>query len=221
MGWTSYRATHYKWIGKGTKRSYVVDRKSECDNMLNDNMVDRDNKIIGKFEVLKSSMVGSVYYAAVKRTHFATETTPEYSKVFAAIFLTSTSSKDYFNFSYKDMDESVGPYYYDCPKGILDLLTPTDNELANNWRMKCREELDKKKNPNALSNLPEYTVIKVVLPFDTQRHSKGDEITLTKRKWGRSCKWFVNGSNCYFTAGLMKSLEQHYEIVNNGKEVKI
>ena len=214
MGWTSYRAIHYKWVGKGTKRNYVIDRKAECDNILNDNMVDRDNKIIGNFEVLKSSMVGSVYYAAAKRVRFATETTPEYSKVFAAIFLTSTDTKDYCNFSYKDMDETMGPYKYDCPKGILDLLTPTDNECANNWRAKCREQLEKKKNPNALSKLPENTVIKVVLPFDTQRYSKGDEVVLTKRKWGRSCKWFVSGTNCYFTSGLMKLLEEDYEIIN-------
>ncbi len=36
--------------------------------------------------------------------------------------------KDYFNFSYNDMDESAGPSYYDCPKGILDMLTPTEYE---------------------------------------------------------------------------------------------
>ena len=97
------------------------------------------------------------------------------------------------------------------------MLTPTESEWANNWRVKCREQLDKKKNPDALSKLPEGSVIKVVMPFDTQRHKEGDKITLTKTKWSSRCKWFVNGSNCYFTAGLMKSLEGHYEVIKRGE----
>ena len=64
MGWTSYHATHYK--------NGMVDRKAECDSIFNDVMVTRDSDIpIGKFEVLKSTMVGSTYYAAVKKTRFA------------------------------------------------------------------------------------------------------------------------------------------------------
>lgn len=213
MGWTSYHATHYK-NGK-------IDRKGECDAYFMKGL----NR--GHYDVLKSSMVGKVYYAAVKPlkkyskddvgNEIIVDIPTDEQQVFGVVFLTSTDVKDYHNFSYKEMDETVGPCYYDCPKGILDLLTPIDSEWANNWRAKCREQLEKKKNPNALSNLPEYTVIKVVLPFDTQRHSKGDELTLTKRKWGRSCKWFVNGSNCYFTSGLMKSLDGHYEVIKRGE----
>ena len=142
MGWTSYCASHYK-NGK-------VDRKAECDNIFNGDMVSwsEDHKVIGRYEVLKSSMVGSTYYAAVKRTKFATETEPELSRVFAAICLTSTNIKDYYNFSYKDMDESCGPYQCDCPKGILDLLSPTENEYALQWRQACRDNLAAKKNPH-------------------------------------------------------------------------
>lgn len=197
MGWTSYHATHYK-NGK-------VDRKAELDAMYN---WEDENR---KCEVLRSSMVGSTYYAAVKSFN----KTNGYERVCAAICLTSTNSKDYYNFAYKDMDETCGPYKYDCPKGILDLLTPTDSEWANNWREKCREQLDKKRSPNSLSKLPEGSVIKVVLPFDTQRYRAGSEVTLTKRKWGKRCKWFT--SNCYFTQGLMKQLEEHYEVIKKGE----
>lgn len=197
MGWTSLNATYYK-NGK-------VDRKAECDQLFN---WEDNNR---KCEVLKSSMVGSTYYAAVRSLN----KTNGYERIFAAICLTSTNAKDYFNFAYKDMDESMGPYKYDCPKGILDLLTPTESEFANEWRKKCYETLAKKKNPDALSNLPEGSVIKVVLPFDTQRHKAGTEVILTKTKWGRKCKWFT--SNCYFTSGLMKSLEGYYEIVKRGE----
>ena len=126
MGTTFYHATNYK-NGK-------VDRKAECDKILEYVSETRQQR------VLKSSMVGSTYYAAV-------ETIREGSReVWAAVFITygQDRSDPYYNFGYKDMEESMGPYYYDCPKGILDLLTPTDNECANDWRRKCREKKEKK-----------------------------------------------------------------------------
>lgn len=213
MGWTSYNATHYK---KGK-----VDRKAECDSIFNDVMVTRDSDIpIGKFEVLKSAVVGSTYYAAVKKTKFATETEPEDVKVFAAVCLTSTDMKDYFNFAYKDMDETMGPYKYDCPKGILDLLTPTDNEYANEWRKKCYENIAKKKAPNGFNKLPVGTVIKVVMPFDTNYFKAGQEVKLEKRiKWGSNrTEWLTKTPPmCRFTAGLMKILAENYEIINKGE----
>ncbi|MDN5375448.1 MAG: hypothetical protein PWQ39_488 [Thermacetogenium sp.] len=42
----------------------------------------------------------------------------------------------------------MGPYCYDCPERILKLLTPTENEWANEWRRKCWERIEaKKKRP--------------------------------------------------------------------------
>ena len=212
MGWTSYHATHYK-NGK-------IDRKAECDAYFMEGL----NQ--GYYDVLKSAMVGGTYYAAVKPLkkygdkdesgeRAIVDIPTNEQRVFGVVFLTSTDSKDYFNFSYKNMDETVGPCCYDCPKGILDLLTPTDSEWANDWRAKCREQLEKKKNPNALSKLPEDSVIKVTLPFDTRRYKQGDEVILTKTRWGKRCKWFA--SSCYFTQGLMKQLEEHYEVVKRGE----
>lgn len=217
MGWTSYRAeTQYK------NGRYVVDRKAECDKIFNDDMVSwgDEHKVIGKFEVLKSSMVGSTYYAAVKRTKFATETEPELSQVFAAICLTSTNMKDYFNFAYKDMDESCGPYQCDCPKGILDLLSPTENEYANEWRKQCYENLAKKKNPNAFNKLPVGTRIKVVMPCDTNYFKAGQEVSLQKRtKWSSNrTEWITTISPyCRFPASMMKWFEDSYEIISKGE----
>lgn len=110
MGWTSYHAQFYK-NGK-------VDRKKELDFEF-----DRSDS----FRVLKSSMVGSTYYAAVSNGEI----------VFGLVVRTATDSKDYCNFSYKAMDETEEPYLYDCPKAILDMLSPTDNEYALRWRNKC------------------------------------------------------------------------------------
>jgi hypothetical protein len=36
------------------------------------------------------------------------------------------------------MDETMGPVESRCPERILDLLTPTDSEYANEWRARCR-----------------------------------------------------------------------------------
>lgn len=115
MGWTYTQAKFWK---KGK-----VDRKAECDSLLT----------WGEQTVLKSSMVGTTYYAAVKRG----------DNVWGAIFLTAT---DGFYFGYKDMDETCMPYYFDCPVSILNLLTPTDNEDANKWRNACREKRAKAKS---------------------------------------------------------------------------
>lgn len=52
---------------------------------------------------------------------------------------------DYCNFGYKDMDETMGPYRYECPERILKLLTPTNHEWAKEWREKCWENTRAKK----------------------------------------------------------------------------
>jgi hypothetical protein len=210
MGWTEYHT--YEIYNPKTGR-YIVDRKTECDKLFNCDMV----KGLGKFEVLKSRMVGSTYYAAVKRTTFATETKPEEVIVFAAIVLTAVNSKSYYNFAYKDMDETVGPYKYDCPKSILDLLTPTESEWANEWRKQCYERLKNKNNPNGLNKLPLGTAIKVTMPFDTKFYNKGDTVTLTKCNLFGSNRTGWYASRARFTNSLMKSLEEHYEIVKKGE----
>ena len=194
MGWTSYHATHYK--------NGRIDRKAEIDAMWNDDSS-------GKFIVLKSSMKGSTYYGAIKQKN--TE------KVFAVVFLTSTDMKDYFNFSYKDMDETCGPYYFDCPKGILDLLTPTDSEYANAWRKRCYENIKAKKDPNALANLPVESEIKVIMPCETMFYNKGDEVILTKYKNYRSNRTAWYADKARFSQKLMRVITD-YEVIKRGNE---
>lgn len=43
-----------------------------------------------------------------------------------------------YGWGYKDMDESMGPYYYDCPLELLDQAGPTPHETAQRWREKVR-----------------------------------------------------------------------------------
>lgn len=124
MGWTSQRAIFYK---NGT-----VDRKAEMDNYFKE-----EDSANGKYryKTLKSAMVGSTYYAAIEKINNETKE----REVFALICLTSVNMSDYFNFSYKDMDETMGPSERKCPIGILNLLTPTNYQWANEWREDCRK----------------------------------------------------------------------------------
>lgn len=183
MGWTSYRADHYKWSGK----SRIVDRKAECDAYFMEGL----NK--GHFEVLKSAMVGTTYYAAVKSLKKAitdeqgnfkyVDLSENEQEVWAAIFLTSTDMKDYYNFSYKDMDETCGPCYNECPVGILKLLTPTESKNANDWRNACLEYHKKKKEDvNDISKLRVGSKVKFI--------ANGREYIMRK-EYG--CAYLMNG----------------------------
>lgn len=140
MGWTQYHATYFK---KGT-----VDRKAEMDAQFT--QLEHDG--YAQLTVLKSSMVGSTYYGAIE-----VRRNNEVEKVFGVVCLTSVEKNRWI--SYKDMDETMIPYSYDCPISILKLLTPTDNESANEWRRLCREHKAQKKTHD-LGALPIGTVIK-------------------------------------------------------------
>jgi hypothetical protein len=72
-------------------------------------------------KVLQSAIVKGVYYAAVKCAS---------GSVVAIVTLIEGGG-------WKTMDESMGPYYYDCPASVLSLLTPTKYESALKWRAKC------------------------------------------------------------------------------------
>lgn len=76
-----------------------------------------------------------VFYAAVENGEDAAY---EPGRVWALVVLMHWSRADYFNFTYKDMSETMGPGEDTCPAKILDLLSPTDSEWANQWRERCR-----------------------------------------------------------------------------------
>lgn len=82
--------------------------------------------------ILASGVVDGVFYAAVQNG----------DEVFGAVVLMQRA-KDYFNFGYKAMDDAMGPWESQAPAKVLDLLTPTDNENANEWRARCRANLAK------------------------------------------------------------------------------
>ena len=110
------------------------------------------------YEVVKDAVVGSVYYGAIR-----CKATGE---VGCLVVLIHIARNDYCNFGMKWMGETCEPYYYDCPKSVLDALSPTDNEYAKRWREKCRQRLREKKE-NVLGKAPVGATLKVHLKDGT------------------------------------------------------
>lgn len=83
----------------------------------------------------------------------------------AVVMLLSMGKEDRngCNFYYKDMDETMGPFIYNAPKAMLDLLDKypaPNNERAVEWRRLCRERLANRKSVHA------GTVIKFAVPIE-------------------------------------------------------
>lgn len=119
MGWLYM----YSLDGHKTPKAYL------------DNQLTYSNERVTS-KVLDSASKLGAYYAAVEHAF------PDGRRdVFAVICLVNyrkSGYKDGTIFGYKDMSENMGPYEVECPLRILDLLTPTDNENANQWRQACR-----------------------------------------------------------------------------------
>jgi hypothetical protein len=95
-----------------------------------------------KWELTDVSMRGTTAYGIHKCLDKATNIL----MAEAMIFLTR-KERDWIYF--KEMGESVHPYYYDAPKKLLDKLDalfPPCNDNAKIWREACRKRAEKKKS---------------------------------------------------------------------------
>lgn len=140
-------------------------------------------KVLFDCTILKDRMVGSTYYAAVKSKN---------DDVFIFVALTSAEKWD---FGYKDMEASMGPYVYTCPESILKLNT-YHGGYTDEWIDKCRFVAERKKKLNKAKK------IQVKMPFDTKHFHEGETVNLYKngRHWV-VCGWYVR-----FTPQLMNQL---------------
>lgn len=152
MGWTSYNARYYK-NGK-------IDRKREMDSYFIEGLNE------GFYEIVKSAMVGSVYYAAIRQLMRCVKADNERGydrvaipeneqKVYGVVMLTQVDMSDYYNIAYKDISEDMGPYESKCPVSIIKALSPTTNENALAWRQRCIDYAKTK----GMRNLPIGTII--------------------------------------------------------------
>jgi hypothetical protein len=152
------------------------------------------NSLGPKFTIHADATVKGTWYAAVSH-----ENKPD--QVFCLVYLTRWMPKDEYNFGYKDMDESVGPYANDCPARILDLLTPTDSEYANAFRKRCR----------AFAALPKVEVGQTVRTKQMIRFGSREENTFTKVSLPRRKNIFRAGSGQLVRFPNLKNYE--FEIV--------
>lgn len=94
-------------------------------------------------KVLKSALHGySTWYAAVERIEKATR-----ARSVEAFVILVRFTRD--EMGYKGLHEEMGPVETHCPESILDLLTPTTNPHALQWRASCRERHAKRRLVNA------------------------------------------------------------------------
>lgn len=75
--------------------------------------------------LVKGAWRGSHFYYAARLSD---------GTVYGGVVLAS-QDKDFWYF--KNVDETMGPYYTNCPKSILEALTEPANEYAKTWRERC------------------------------------------------------------------------------------
>lgn len=191
MGWTSFSA---KADYKGRiNRKKVLDEQftSESKNY--------------SWKVEKSAMVGTTYYSAISKEN--KETNDTYT--FGMVALTSVDNNQWDNFAYKEMDETMGLYCYECPEAILKLLSPTDDKWSNEWRQACRASNQaKKERRNAMKSFQIGDKIKSKLWYENERILELAMVN-NQRKW---VDW-----NAYVKFSQKQVFEYPYERLN--KEV--
>lgn len=123
--------TSYLWA-KCWKNTFV-DRKAELDNYNNYTVKDKLGNVIRKLEVVKSTMIGSKYFAAIKYDEYTVKAVMCTIKVKGGR-VTITRTRE---------DENIKDY--SCPLSIIKCLTPTLDVVSNEWRDKCIENHNIKK----------------------------------------------------------------------------
>jgi hypothetical protein len=101
-----------------------------------------------------------VYYAAVREDDGVVAYVTAYAKQDGGVV-------------YKNFTERSLPYFFTAPDNVMAALSPTDNECAQEWRAKVREQAAKNYGPSRLRDGMRVT-------FDA-RWSVGNEFVARKR----------------------------------------
>jgi hypothetical protein len=117
--------------------------------------------------------------------------------------------KDGNDRGYKPVEETMGPFESDCPARILDLLTPTDSQYANEWRERCRNRAATKQGRPKVGQ-----VIRFNAPLKFSDGSLESEFTISKKQYrGRNTTVYQgkNGRD-YRITGINR---MKYEVVSS------
>lgn len=158
MGWTYTNKTKGKSV------------KSFFENEFNSD---------GRFKVLDCAVVN------MRTAYLACEITKQDGSKYvgAIICLLNYDNNSYYNFGYKDIDETMGACESECPERILKLLSPVEEftndgdtrTWASEWRKRCWDNVEKQKN---IKKIGLGTVIKFENPV---RFTDGSAISLFVR----------------------------------------
>lgn len=158
-----------------------------------------------KYTILASATKGFTFYAAVKNI--------ETGAVDGLVILFRWSTREFFNFGTKWMDESVGPCESEAPAKVLDLLTPTTSEWANEWRERCRKNLDRAAETKVkTATVKVGDVIRVKEPLNFTGGMKATDFQL--RVGGNAKRWTANpGTMSAFGCRLPRDWARRYDWV--------
>jgi len=92
-------------------------------------------------DVIKDSVVGNHYWAVIQRAD---------GERFIFLAMMQPGSPG-LGWGYKDLDESMHPYYYDCPLGLLALAGPTSSKSAQDWRAGVRDFHESRRKRQAVA----------------------------------------------------------------------
>ncbi len=126
--------------------------------------------------------------------------------VFAVVCLVrwNPRSSDGHQFGYKDLSENMGPYESDCPSSILDLLSPTENAYALDWRARCRANLDRRAR-----KLADGDRIRLAEPMTFTDGHVAQEFIVCKR--GRRVVLRDPGNGCFYR--ISRLMERAWSII--------
>jgi hypothetical protein len=153
----------------------------------------------GEWKILDCAVMG------MKTAYMAMEIIPTQGerKVIGLVCLLGYRKNDWYNFGYKDMDETMGPCESECPKKILDLLTPTESSYALAWRARCLENLEKKQNRPRLQI---GHVVKFSAPIS---FANGDTRDTFKVKSTKPLRFTTPGEYCGITYKISQRVLAH------------
>ena len=103
MGWTYVKLSRHETPVEYITRTFSYERNG------------------AKAAVLAAAAVRGTIYAAIRQQDRPTAK----PYVYCAVVLFKNNRRD--GFGYKDMSESMGPYYWDCPDRIMRLLSPVSD----------------------------------------------------------------------------------------------
>jgi hypothetical protein len=143
----------------------------------------------GTYEMVETTSKNGVFYAAVRTLKDTGHS--KAGEVWALVILMQRTRGEH-NFGYKEMDETVGPGYYDAPARILDALTPTEHEWANQWRAECRKHLTKRETVK--QEVRPGTVVELSKPVNFgDRHGTASRFEYERD--GRRTYWWALDAN--------------------------